>query len=1125
MSHNRLELSSPLKQRRETPKLTPKKVLGETSNNVRLHDIYLNTSPIGKNQSTTPKKGGAAQPPISPWRIRVIVQAEPENENDNTETAKHFMQPSVGRTVTTIVPLKQAGGSVVDAQKRSGVTPQKKSSGKRPGTPKPKRPDQHDITSMSLLKSKNDVISQSATTPKRSRGRPRKGQGRRSELSGETPENRKTATHVSPLDDLAELGLLEGMTEPRRRGRRKAAVSTKQVTYPDVHQGIAQGLQLGLKMNEKESDFHQVNGLKRKIDTTFAPDETQRIKKSRIVGSSSHTDADKTIVPTAPHTQEHSHQDSHSNHENAWARSDIPISDTSASLDIQLNSKFAEPSVASSDVEESTQGRSTRSYQFSDPTHEHCEFDTILESEGFSMISVSTLPSGKVGLNITNHDRQSNERDPNLETSLENDNFRTILSPGLQRSSEAAAQHQLGVLTRHQKEVLSVSAVGNIERSDSRQTPSHMSLEPSNLPSIRPVGSHDAPRVLDEISDGTPKIVRVVRAGAVLQGVMGPRELAEVSCKWANQESKLSKSPGTGSESESKNLFDGFGAGTQRELRAGLRLGEELARSLAGRTSQTSPRNTVPEHHASTQTTTLDSLGTSHPKEDSGNGLTLPSAGQNVSYPVLSNHQLPSPDRSETNADEDQMSLDADTSTQGEESVGEDYDSQSDEGIDGASHISHNRTMEREAEWQREREEVVKQIEMANSSRVIVIDGDTDLHDEQLFQAGDTEEIEDSDIWQAEAHSSDADLNSSDHRSHSDTQNQVSKPRRSQIPSSWRREERLAPAVQGDIGSDLFWQPRRVATTAIEANEERNSDHDASNSNHPAKQRELLESSRCNQRDKNSEAATGPNPSPPGGLYISSTDDLPDGDLNGRCVETRGPVVVPESMERDKHMACQHNRSVDLLQTRSTRLSIHQTKVRKISNPNDHSSGLSASRSNAATTSSSWRKYITSFLPSWNQPTLPKPLPQLPNGQRRLPTATSDGPLCIYLPWTLDHWKALYVHYAAAREGRATYRFNRSGPTAWHVGVSHQYRQWRKSITEEDSAIADAFLSDLRRRGIGTPPHNGVLIDDYKVLGMLFYIWKAGVMNGDCEVGVGTTGWQTGSEEWWRPDMESWFRG
>lgn len=1126
MSHNRLELSSPLKQRRETPKLTPKKILGEASNNVRLHDIYLNISPTGKNQSTIPKKGGAAQPPISPWRIRVIVQAEPENDNNNTDSVKHFIQPTVGRTITTIVPLKQAGESVVDAQKRSGATPRKKLSGKRPGTPKPTKPDQHDSRSMSSFKNKNDRIPRVATTPKRSRGRPRKGPGGRSEMVGETPENHKTTTHVSPLDDLGELGLLEGMTEPRRRGRRKAPTPTKHITHPnDMHQEMTQGLQLGLKMNEKDSDPQQVNGLKRKIGMVSAPDKGQRMKKSRIVASSPHRDANEPLVPTAPHTHEYSSKDRLPNHENTLARGNAPISETSPTLDIQHNSKFATQSVANSDVEENTQSQSTRSNQFSDPINEHHEFDSILESEEFSMISVSTLPSGKVGLHIAGNDRQGNEGDSNLEIGLGNDNSRTILSPRLRRSSEAATHYQLEVTSRHQEEVLSVSAVKNIEQLDNHQTPSHISLEPSNLPLLRPVRSHNAPRVLDETADSTPKIIRVVRAGTALQGVMGPQELTEVPWKQTNQELDSSKSLGTGLETDSKSLFDGFGAGTQRELRAGLRLGEELAKSLAGRTSQMSPRNIVLEQSASNQTTDLDSLGLSRPKEDSGDGLTFPNAGQNVSYPVISNHQLPSPDRSEIDAAEDQMSLDADMSAQVEESAGEEDDTQSDEGIDGVSHISHNRTMEREAEWQREREDVVKQIEMASSSRVIVIDGDTDLHDEELFQAGGMEEIEDSDIWQAEARSSDADLEYSDHRPHNIIQNQVSKPRRSQIPSLWRRQERRAPAVQGDVESDLFWQPRRVATTEIEVNEEPNSDRDASNSNHAGKVRELLESSRSNKRDKNSEAMTEPNPSRMGDLDISSTDDLLDGDLGGRRVEAQGPVVVPDSIERDELTACQHNATTDLLKTRSTQVSIRQTKVRKISKPNGYSRARTTSKSIAAATSTSWLNYITSFLPGWNEPAPPKPLPRLPNGRRTLPVAVSEGPLCIYLPWTLDHWKALYVHYAAAREGRATFRFNQYGPTAWHVGVSHRYRQWRKPITEEDSAIADAFLSDLRRRGTATPPHNDVLIDDYKVLGMLFYIWKAGVMNGDCEAGVGTTGWQTGSEEWWRPDMETWYRG
>lgn len=1125
MSHNNLALSSPLKQRRETPKLTPQK-LTESSNNVRLHDVYLSTSPAGKNLSTTPKKGGAAQPPISPWRIRVIVQAEPENENDNTASVKQSIQPSIGRTITTVVPLKQAGESVVNSRQRSGASPQKKLFGKRPGTPKPTRADQHNTTSTSLQKNKIDMVPHAVTTPKRSRGRPRKGQGRLTELSGETPENHKMTTHVSPLDNLGELGLLGEMTGPRRQGRRKASASSKHTTHPnDVLQRSAQGLQLGLKMNETESQSQQVNGLKRKMDMASAPEKNQRIKRSRISISTPRRDTKKSVVPTALHIPEHSNRDRSPSHDNALAVGDAPALESSSTPEEKHNGKFDSPSIAKSNVEESTQSQSTCSHQFSDPRNEQPEFDSILDSENFTMISVSTLPSGKVGLNIAGNDHQGNEGDTNLESSLGSDHSRIILSPGLQRSPEATAQHQLEGPSQDHEKVLSVSAVKNLERLDSRQTPSHLQSKPSNLLLVRPAGSHNAPRVLDEITDSTPKIIRVVRAGNALQGVMGPEELAEASRQGADQELNSSKPPGTRPESENNNFFDGFGAGTQRELRAGLRLGEELAKSLAARTSQTSPRYALPEHNASTQTMNLDSLGLSHPKGN-GDNVTFPNAGQNISYPVISNHQLPSPDRSEIDMDEDGMSLDADMSAQVEESVREEYDSQSDGGIDGLSYSTHDRTMEREAEWQREREEVVKQIEMANSSRVIIIDGDTDLQDERRSQAGEMEEIEDSDIWQAEARSCDADLSHSDYRSHSIIQSQASKPRRSQIPSPWRRQGRITPAVQGDVGPDLFWQPGRAATTEIGVGEGRSSNCNASNPEHAVKLGELLESSRCKEPDKDSELMIEPSPSCTAGLDISSTDDSLHDDLDGRCVETHGPAVVSASIERDDGLAaCQHNRAMHSLATRSSQVSIRQTKVRKISKSNGHSRTRATSKSIAAAASTSWLSYIVSFLPGWNQPTPPKDLPQLPNGQRRLPVAVSEGPLCIYLPWTLDHWKALYVHYAAAREGRANFRFNRFGPTAWHVGISHRYRQWRKPITEEDSAIADAFLSDLKRRGTTTPPHNGVLIDDYKVLGMLFYIWKAGVMNGDCEVGVGTTGWQTGSEESWRPDMESWYRG
>lgn len=76
-----------------------------------------------------------------------------------------------------------------------------------------------------------------------------------------------------------------------------------------------------------------------------------------------------------------------------------------------------------------------------------------------------------------------------------------------------------------------------------------------------------------------------------------------------------------------------------------------------------------------------------------------------------------------------------------------------------------------------------------------------------------------------------------------------------------------------------------------------------------------------------------------------------------------------------------------------------------------------------------------------------------------------------------------------------------------------------------DVAIADAFLEDLKRRGVrGRCGIGAVRIDARFVLQMIFVLWVAGVMNGECEVGKGITGLTLDGEEMWRPELESWFK-
>lgn len=944
-------------------------------------------------------------------------------------------------------------------------------------------------------------------------------------IAGHSEKDVSTA-HVSPLDDLAALGILDDRSEPRRRRTKKTTTLFKQVTHPDtVHQRTVYESQVEGRAHEDAANTQQFTGRKRKLESAVSPRKSQRIKKSHIVISSKQKgsiESSTSLDVTSHPSQKPPAIQSPSSQEETFTQSDAVLSGSEpieVVRDSNYNSGIADKSHAK-----------PREESFNDPTNEHHEFDSILESEGFSMISVSTLPSGKIGLNLADHGRRGNEEDSDLNRSLEEGNTKPALSPQWHQDLGAEAENHVE-LPSQDEDVPPDSSTDSVERLIEYQTPSPMSLNTSNLPKGRPLFNPNPTRALDEVTDRTPKILRVVRAGTALHDVIRPLERQEKFGLNDNEEFEPTHSGETVPNIDDKKPFDRFGAGTQRELRAGLRLGEELAKRWPANTSEASHGDSSPDGDAFRPVKDLNNLGSTGPQENLETGAATSGPRQDVSYPVVSYPQLPSPEGSEI----DQMSWQTNTPLQSEENSRKTPNSRGQETIEGTSY-NHDRTMAREAEWQQERDAVVRQIEMANASRVIIIGDETEFQDKQ--QQIKSEETEDSDIWRAGAQSSAIQSSSPDQQPLNTAQTQNVRPRRGLIPSPWRRQDQANPTVAGVVDSDLFWRPGWTASAEGTSNEQQDARRGSAES-----------------KDSRSIFARRSHPPSSSSTYVSSTsrrDELIDHDLRkgGGAISISSTVV--ESIEADESTTRQPIKTVRSSRVVSSKSSNHFKNATKISKSKGNP--RVALTIKTTTRSKSWLSYITSFLPKW----IRQPFPlqsshprRLPNGNLRLPHASSSGPLCRYKPWTLDHWNALYVHYAAAREGRVPLTFNPSSRTACHVGVYHRFRKWRKPITREDCAIADAFLADLKIRsrgrdaagaaggkgkcgtcgaecghdgnGNGDGDGGGDPIDEHQVLGKLFYLWKAGVMHGECEVGAGTTGWVNGTEEWWRPQMESWY--
>lgn len=741
-----------------------------------------------------------------------------------------------------------------------------------------------------------------------------------------------------------------------------------------------------------------------------------------------------------------------------------------------------------------------------DPTDEHGEFDSILESEGFSMVSVSSLPSSQI--HSSSPLEPVNDRDE--DTSSLNDpaslnsvphSISRALSPALVANENLVESYE--TYAEKASSPPPISAPPSQFPEPVGQTPSITSPTTIIPPAVKCSITRRSPRALDKAGDGTPKLVRVVRAGIALQGVLSPQNVRSRS----GQEGTSSMLSSAKSPKERlDDLFSGFGAGTRRELRAGLRLGEELARR-----HQIVPQD-VPKYKSEDDVFGREEIrncselprGTS----DMGYSLKLPEPSQKPLYPIISNTQLPSPARSEDDSGDDRMSWKIDTPNT----------------CQTTNVQAEPQTRDPEEEWQLEREAVIRQIQAANSSQVIVINSDSE--DEY-------ENDEEDDTWQEQAYSSGI-LSAPIYDVPAVLlPNHVPQPRRSQLPSPWRRQSEIASAsrVPGN-DSELFWQPSRFVDPTDQCEklpkEENGEDLKSQYSPPTSHPLDVKLSSNGSTFEPESVLQISPIKQNIRVTYkVSSAakQEIPVSSLLGdeeyaeswarSCGQT---VEIEEQVTQDraKKMAPSVTQAAQKTILGGKPVEVSSSKQRE-------TVGFIPHKRVQVAESTSWLGYLASFVPAWGGPTAAMPH-RLPNSESKLPRAGSlEGPLSLYMPWTTAHYSALYFHYAASKEGRKRYAFNAKSASARYLGRIVHYRGWEKPVTKEDVAIVDAFMVDLKARGASEKPRGNWKIDDEVAVFKVFTLWYGGVLRGENEAGIGKIGLAERSEEMWRPDMESWY--
>ncbi|KAI9696039.1 MAG: hypothetical protein M1836_005870 [Candelina mexicana] len=867
---------STLKQTNSTPK----------NQTVQLQDFVISTPSNKLNTlDLSPTRSKAkTENALSPWRIRVTVEAERDEDGNRTgkDAAKllNFQSPakkSKAQTTVTTVPVKGLESSPPAPKRRGRPRKSCTTPVKRNGTPRPSRRSRR----LSMDHALGETVQDQEKTG--------------TENDVETPVIRKDPSGVltiSPAETNPSANTDQEAPSRRGRGRRSIASPVKIAVDSslDFHETVP---------SEEPGFARETGQVLRDIDTNSAASSSgasnQHASEGDGIGVISSKESSKSVSKhtgnrvTAPkkalfpttgakvkdslsHGGRAQDKDNRTDDEDLWRNLTgndglKPASHPKESAEGVHHQRSVERIDGNADNEQRGDGDANPG-----------ELDSVLESEGFSMVSIASIPSAREHLSSP-HSKLFDQREPSLVGGGESISYQYPSPANRLGSSESASMtglrthgrsdHQsvaafeeaisqypkssmLMALTKspqppvkYQGRIQNKATEGHSVSSDRHSRTSATDADFQSSPPAR-VAKHDSqlaqqtpsivyssptlPPPLNPAStkkSQTPKLARVIRTGLALQNILSNE---------ARLRSPFS-SPAKGSVAKQKSpkerldeLFSGFGDGTRRELRAGLKLGEELAKRQA--------ENNRPIDGSAFAESSGDDVfaeeATGYPRlptpEDSKEySLPLPDkAQQEVSYPtLLSPGPSSSPAKLLTEKNYDAMSWRVDTpakslpteavpSAQPQQDVGNETNWSTMEG--------------REAKWQREREAVSRQIQNANESQVIIIEDTAFVSDDsEVAENSSEDELAESqrtsqqDIWQAEAHST-SPAASPGLPVTQDPYPTVDmlKPPRGKIPSPWRRNGKIAysdEAVEDEAA--LFWQPDTCSKQASRAREER----------------------------------------------------------------------------------------------------------------------------------------------------------------------------------------------------------------------------------------------------------------------------------------------------------------
>ncbi|EXJ57201.1 hypothetical protein A1O7_07548 [Cladophialophora yegresii CBS 114405] len=677
---------------------------------------------------------------LSPWKIRVTVEAEPENADMEGNSPM-----TRARTRTTKISLQSDRSPTKDA-KSSARARKSHASTKRGATPErtgrsSSRSRRQSVTDLDIIPLGDDSERDDWLKQKKS---PRKRRSPRKSTTaaddGPQPSSSKSKSNIEEPDDRPDTGIEGGDAtgEPGPARGSEAPIPAKL----HLHQMAVRPRGVSTSSNKTEGCTGQ---------------DSIPYEKIRISTHQAQLQARKVSVNSAMSYPTPS-----------------PTSSYHGDSDEVLDSVEDEPAA----------------------NHGSEGFDTMLESEGFTMIDLETLPSVRRYLSSPSEEAAAAKSGPAQMPSLitegpsavptKNDITgslspipeQTVAYPTLRvdesdisstvPSSPPTSEQNAGLL-----KVSSSSRPGLMRKvTPQPYSPPKHSSPPKHQPRRTPQHQHRA-------SAGA------LFAGIALQEIMSPGASTE---KELPQENALTSQPPNSHGQDA--LFNGFDSGTQRELRAGLRFGEELAKRQVGDLPAQSVA-TVTREKAGTELDRSSTQGKVQSRINDKSTWThqeplAPGSKTNTS-PGLNNTQVmeKAPRTPQNRASEPSEPDILDTQAR------------------------------RKRDWQLEREAVSRQIQEASESQVIVINSDSEDEEpspKTLEKAASHTQLDDeagdeTDIWLAEAKSSsspprggtnDLFTRTEQRQQQERAREAVNRPRRSLIPSPWKRGEDVeVPNEQG----------------------------------------------------------------------------------------------------------------------------------------------------------------------------------------------------------------------------------------------------------------------------------------------------------------------------------------